>query len=260
MIKLGPAGSDGNSLKGVERVKKVGLQSMEVEFVRGVHMGNKLAKDVGSLAKKLNIELSVHAPYFINLNSAESAKKEASKKRILMSCERAHYLGAKKVVFHAGYYGKLSKEETYDNIMDAIKDIKSEIKKRKYDVKLAPETMGKINVFGDVNEIKKLMKDTGCSCCVDFAHIKAFNKGKIDYNEVLKDFKGDLHCHFSGIIYGEKGERKHKITPIEEIRDLTKAILKQKRSLTIINESPDPLGDSLKTKKVFEKLGYKWKN
>ena len=169
MIRLGPAGSGGNSLLGVKKVKELKLQSMEVEFVRGVHMSNKLAKEVGNLAKKLKIELSVHAPYFINLNSVEAAKREASKKRILMSCERANYLGAKNVVFHAGYYGKLSKEETYDNISDAIKDIKGEIKKRKYDVKLAPETMGKINVFGSVSEIKKLIHETGCSCCVDFS-------------------------------------------------------------------------------------------
>lgn len=257
-IKLGPAGSGGNTLKGVEHVKEIGLQAMEVEFVRGVHMSNELAKEVGKLAEKLKIELSVHAPYFINLNSAEKEKREASKKRIIVSCERASHLGAKIVVFHAGYYGKMSKEETFDNICEAIKDITSEIKKRGYDVKLAPETMGKVNVFGKVDEIKKLMRETGCKCCVDFAHIKALNHGKIDYNETLNKFSGDLHCHFSGIEYGEKGEKNHKITPSEEIHELSKAVLKSGKRITIINESPNPVGDSIRTKKEFEKLGYKF--
>lgn len=257
-IKLGPAGSGGNTLTGVEHVKEIGLQAMEVEFVRGVHMSNELAKEVGKSAEKLKIELSVHAPYFINLNSAEKEKREASKKRIIISCERANHLGAKTVVFHAGYYGKMSKEETFDNICEAIKDISSEIKKRKYNVNLAPETMGKVNVFGKIDEIKKLMHETGCRCCVDFAHIKALNHGKIDYNEVLNKFPGDLHCHFSGIEYGEKGEKNHKITPSEEIHELSKAVLKSKKRITIINESPDPMGDSIRTKKEFEKLGYKF--
>lgn len=257
-IRLGPAGGGGNTLKGVEYVNELGLQAMEVEFVRGIHMSNELAREIGKLAEKLKIELSVHAPYFINLNSVEKEKKEASKRRIITSCERANYLGAKTVVFHAGYYGKMSKEETFDNICEAIKEIISEIKKRKYDVNLAPETMGKINVFGKVDEIKKLICETGCKCCIDFAHIKALNRGKIDYNEILTKFSGDLHCHFSGIEYGEKGEKNHKITPSEEIIELSKAVLKSGKRITIINESPDPVGDSIRTKKEFERLGYRF--
>ena len=258
IIKLGPAGSGGNTLKGINHIKELGLHAMEVEFVRGIHMSNELAKEVGNLAETLKIELSVHAPYFINLNSAEKEKIEASKKRIITSCERANYLGAKIIVFHAGYYGKISKEETFNNICEAIKDVISEIKKRKYNVKLAPETMGKVNVFGKIDEIKKLMSETGCGCCVDLAHIKALNHGRIDYNEILNKFHGDLHCHFSGIEYGEKGEKNHKITSSEEIHELSKALLKSGRNITIINESPDPVGDSIRTKKELEKLGYKF--
>ena len=61
MIKLGPAGipicCDGNSSDGVKAVHKLGLQAMEVEFVRGVHMSVETAKKVGEVAKKLKIEL-----------------------------------------------------------------------------------------------------------------------------------------------------------------------------------------------------------
>ena len=98
-IRLGPAGSPGKStLEGVQMVNDMGLQAMEVEFVRGVHMGIDLAREVGALAKKLDIELSIHAPYYINLASAEKKKIQESKKRILDSVERGHYLGARYVV------------------------------------------------------------------------------------------------------------------------------------------------------------------
>ncbi len=101
IIKLGPAGSTGKgTLEGIREVKRLGLQAMEVEFVRGVHMGLSLAKECGAEAKKLGIELSVHAPYYINLASEEKKKQEESKKRILDSAERGHYLGAREIVFH----------------------------------------------------------------------------------------------------------------------------------------------------------------
>ncbi|MBI4448186.1 TIM barrel protein, partial [Candidatus Woesearchaeota archaeon] len=253
-ILLGPAGSGGlGNLKGVEEVKKVGLQAMECEFTYGVNMANAVAKDVGDLAKKLGIKLSVHAPYYINLSSKENEKIRASKKRLLDSCERAHYLGAENVVFHPGFYQGRDPEQIFEKIREEIIDLQKVVQKNKWGVKLAPETTGKINVFGNVEETLRLVKETGCSFCIDFAHIKARQQGKIDYEEVFGKLKkfNDLHCHFSGIEYTSKGERNHKITELGEITELGKGLLKANfRNVTIINESPDPFGDSLKTKKI----------
>lgn len=258
MIRLGPAGSpEKSSFEGVSRVKELGLDALEVEFVRGVKMSNELAKKIGELAKKLDIELSVHAPYYINLCSEEKAKREASKKRILESAERAHHLGAGHVVFHAGYYGKYSKEETYDIIKNAVVDITKIIKINKWKTQLAPETTGKASQFGSLDELLKLRKETGCSMCIDFAHILA-REGKIDYKEVfnkIKDFK-HIHSHFSGINYGEKGEINHKILTEKEIEALFKEILKTRVDITVISESPITWQDSLKMKKVMERLKH----
>ena len=110
MIKIGVAGI-GNGLDTIPEFVKKGILAGEVEFVRQVYMKNDKAKVVGQLAKENKFELSVHAPYFVNLNSAEKVKVDASIKRIVDSCERAHHLGAKNVVFHSGYYGKDSKEK-----------------------------------------------------------------------------------------------------------------------------------------------------
>lgn len=258
-VLLGPAGSSGlGNLEGVKQVNNLGLQCMEVEFTYGVNLSNEKAKLVGDLAKKLNIKLSVHAPYYINLNSHEKKKIEESKRRILESAERGHYLNASHIVFHPGFYGKKSKEETFNIIVEGIKEMMKVIREKKWDVKLAPETTGKVNVFGDLTEIMELAKQAKCSFTIDFAHILARSKGKIDYDNTYDKLRGHdhLHCHFSGIEWGEKGEKHHILTPDKEIRELVSEVLKRKKSVTIINESPNPMRDALKTKEEFIKQGY----
>ena len=260
-VLVGPAGSSGlGNLEGVKQVAALGMQAMECEFTYGVNLSNEKAKLIGELAKKLNISLSVHAPYYINLNSNEKKKIEDSKRRILESCERGHYLNATHIVFHPGFYGKKSKEETFDIIAEEVRNLVKTIKEKKWNVKLAPETTGKINVFGDLNEIMELTKKTKCSFTIDFAHILARSKGKIDYDDVFDKLKNQdyLHCHFSGIEWGEKGEKNHKLTPDKEIKELVSEIMKRKKSVTIINESPNPMKDALRTKDEFVKQGYKW--
>lgn len=256
-IKLGPAGSGGSTIDGINHVRKTGLQAMEVEFTYGVKMKNELAKEAGILAKELGIGLSVHAPYWVNLASKEEKKIEDSKKRILESCERAHYLGAKYVIFHPGFYEKRDAETVYDIIRESLKDI---IKRNKYkEVKITCETTGKMGAFGTLNELLRLKKEIGIEICVDFAHVYARQHGKIDYAEVLSHFKNQhLHSHFSGIEYGEKGEIRHVNMSKPDFTELARELLKQKQDITIICESPITWKDSLKQKAILEKLGYKF--
>ncbi len=256
-IKLGPAGLGGikEAVKNLQEYKSLGLSACEIAFTYGVYIKNeKIAKRIGEEAKKQNIKLSIHAPYWINLNSAEKKKIEESKKRILNCCKIGEWMNAYIVVFHPGYYGKIDKEQTYQNIKNAILDMQKEIKKKKWKIKLAPETTGKINVFGSVDEILRLTKETKCSFCIDFAHILAREK-KIDYKEILGKFKKykKLHIHFSGIEYTDKGERRHIKTKEEEIKQLISNLKKyaKGKEIVIINESPDPIGDSLRTLKFI---------
>jgi len=160
------------------------------------------------------------------------------------------------VVFHPGFYGKKSKEETYKMIKNEILDLQKTIRAKKWNIDLAPETTGKESQFGDLDENLKLMKDTGCKICIDFAHLKARYNGKIDYDEIFSKIKHlkHIHCHFSGIEYTQKGERKHLITPEKEIQELLHYMKKYHMDATIINESPDPLGDSIKAKKMLMKM------
>jgi len=261
-INLGPAGNcDKNIVSSLNRLKnELKLQSQEVEFVFGVKMKNETAKQVGELRKKLGIELSVHAPYYINLSSEDKGKLKKSFEWIFLACERGHHMGAKNIVFHPGFYAKRDPEKVFDIVFENIKYLQKEIKKRKWNVNLAPETTGKLSAFGNLDEIIKLTKKAKCSFCVDFAHLYSRNQGKIDFGEVLGKLKrfNHIHSHFSSINFTSKGERNHLNISANKpsFKDLAKEILKRKINITIICESPNTWKDSLKMKKIFENLGY----
>jgi len=255
MIKIGPAGSGGlGNLKGIQKVARMKLDCMEVEFTYGVRMSMADARAVGALAKEKGVVLSVHAPYYINLASDEKEKVVASKKRILDSCERAAALGARNVVLHAGFYQKKTAAQTYRLIKKAMLEIQRKITQNRWQVKLCPEITGKPSQFGSLEELLKLMQDTGCGICVDFAHLYARQQGEIDYTQILKKLPKSLHAHFSGIAYGEKGERKHLKTTQEFFEPLAEALIKRNLNVTLINESPQPHKDAAMMKRVLRGL------
>lgn len=255
MIRFGPAGLGGveKAVSNLEEYAKMGLRACEIAFTYGIYIKENEAKEIREAAEKHGIKLSIHAPYWINLNSKEKIKIEESKKRIIQCCKIGELLGAEIVVFHAGFYGKMDKEETFQNIKRAVSEMLREIEKNKWGIKIAPETMGKINVFGSVEEILRLVSETGCGFCLDFAHVHARSLGKMSYSEIYEKFRHfpELHCHFSGIVYGDKGEKNHKLTPEDEIRKLLNSLPKNK-DITMINESPEPAEDAVKMLEIYE--------
>ncbi|MGD8409885.1 MAG: TIM barrel protein [Desulfobacterales bacterium] len=255
MIKIGPAGSEGlGNLEGVRKVARMQLDCMEVEFTYGVRLSVKDAREVGALAKDKGIVLSVHAPYYINLASDEKEKIQASKQRIVDSCQRAHALGARNVVFHAGFYQKKTAEKTFSMVKKAVLDIQRRIKKNRWNVTLCPEVTGKPSQFGSIGELLALKKETGCSICVDFAHLYARGLGQVDYGKIIKKLPKRFHAHFSGIEYGPKGERKHLKTTKRFFEPLAEALLKSGKIVTLICESPQPYKDAAMMKRVATAL------
>lgn len=267
-IRLGPAGvplACKSSIEGVKCVAELGLQAMEVEFVRGVKMSLPLAKQLGETAKSLDIELSIHAPYFINLASTEKEKIAASKKRILDSLERGAEMGATVVVVHAGYYGN-DREKAGKMIFSACEELSDKIKQYGWRVLLGLETTGRQSQWGTVSEIVELCKKIKCVPVLDPAHLYAKNGGKIDYKELFDALEPlrlrKIHSHFSGINFslaaGGGNEKNH--LPLQEAKpefeEYAREILKRRIDATIISESPILEQDSLLMKKIFEKLGY----
>src|SRR3989344_7165513 len=130
-IRFGPAGlgSVKTAEKVLEEYHKLGLKACEIAFTYGVYIKKKEdAIRIGKKARELGIGLSIHAPYYVNLNSEEKAKRDATKKRILDCCRIGELLGARTVVFHPGYYTKMGKNEvdkesTFEKIKEGVLEI-----------------------------------------------------------------------------------------------------------------------------------------
>ncbi|MFZ5955765.1 MAG: TIM barrel protein [Nanoarchaeota archaeon] len=255
MIKFGPAGLGGAkvAIKNLHEFHNLGIWACEIAFTYSIYLKKDDAIKIGKTAKDLGISLSIHAPYYINLNSSDINKIKMSEERILKCAEIANYLEAKRIVFHPGFYGKNTPEQTFERIKSSIKNIIKKLKQNNWNIELCPETTGKLNVFGSIEEISRLVNETKCGFCIDFAHILARYK---DYNlELVKKFfpQKSWHCHFSGIVYGKHGEKNHRKTYKEEWQELLKGMPKDK-DITIINESPAPLEDSIDGMKIFEEM------
>ena len=260
-VPLGSPERDTNS--GIRYVKKLGLDALEIEFVRNIYLDKKAAQEVGKTANESNVKLSIHAPYYINLNSDEKEKIEASKKRILESARIGLEAGVRIVVFHPGFYGKTStKEETLANIMKQMAEIRETLDKEGNDIILGPETTGKVSQFGTLDELIEIAKNIkGVLPAVDFGHMHArFNgglKSKQDFQNVFdkfrNNFKQPMHIHMTGIKYSQKGELEHlEIDSNEPDYRHFAEILKEGRiDATVISESPNIEADALKLKRML---------
>jgi len=277
-LRFGPAGIPvstprKSTVDGIKRVKELGLDAMELEFVRGVRMSEARAREVRELAKNLGIVLTAHAPYYINLCSDDESKVRASIERILQSARIGFLAGAWSIVFHPGYYGRLQHVEAYRRVRKALEEIVATVKSESIDVWIRPEVMGGVSEFGDLEEVVKLSAEIGPPVlpCMDFAHLHARHRGR--YNsyeefasvlEVLekelgKEVLKNMHIHVSGIEYGEKGEVKHLNLDQSDFNyvDLLKVFRDFGVEGVVISESPNLEEDALKMKSVWQELSSK---
>ena len=254
---------------GVRRVAELGLDAMEIEFVRGVRMKAELASKTREVAIDSGVVLTVHAPYFINLLSDDPAKVSASIKRIIDSARIGYLAGAWSVVFHPGYYGKLDKQTAIRIVRDHLRKIIESLNDQGIKIWIRPETMGALAEFGDLEEVVSVVEGLEHALpCVDFAHIYARSLGKVnDYSsfrkilEVIEKRLGrealsNMHIHISGMEYGPRGERKHLNLRESEINwvDALKVIKEFNVRGVLICESPNLEEDAVLIKKTLKSL------
>ncbi len=258
-----------STITGIERVRELGLDAMELEFVRGVNLKPELAKKIKYVAKKNDVLLTAHAPYYINLNAAEKAKVEASKRRIIQSAERLYDAGGWSVVFHAGYYLKQDPAKVYERIKAEIQDIVRNLQDRGIEVWIRPELTGKPTQFGNLKELVRLSEELEMVLpAIDFAHCHARNAGKMnsveEWREMLsfmedrlgREALDNMHIHISGINYTEKGERNHLNLQESDMRweDLLRVLKEFRVKGVVISESPNIEGDALLMKRKYEEI------
>ncbi|ABK61342.1 MULTISPECIES: TIM barrel protein [Clostridium] len=248
---------------GIEYLREIGLDAMELPFVRSVNITDKNKNEVLDTKLKNDFYLSAHGSYFINLNADEEEKIEKSLERIIKGAEGLKKVQGKSLIFHPGFYLKDSKEETFETIKENL------LRLPDLGVDYRLETTGKGTQFGSLEENVALCKavDT-CKLCIDFSHIHARYNGSLksydDFarilnyvgNELGDEGLNDMHIHLSGINYTAKGERNH--LPFEESDFNYKDCLKAFRDFDIkgcvICESPVLEHDALLLKNYYETL------
>ncbi|MCZ7392930.1 MAG: TIM barrel protein [Candidatus Methanoperedens sp.] len=261
-----PVSSKGNdSLSGIMRVHELGLGCMELEFVRGVKMGERTALRVSEVAAQLDIKLSVHAPYYINLN-AEGETLIKSRERILNSARIGDICGAKSVVIHAGFC-KGSREAVYEKIKKELAGIMEQLKSESVVIVLRIETMGRMSQFGTLEEVLEITEVEGVLPCIDFSHLHALTgkfNSRDEFASVLAHVEDKLgrkgldnmHIHVSGIEYSDKGEKRHLVFDESDFkyRELAQAFRDFDIKGMVISESPNLETDALKLKKEYDSM------
>ena len=257
-LNFGTAGAPRNpanlsTVDGIKRVSELNLDCLEIEFVQGVRMSKETAKQVSVVAGNRNIRLTVHAPYFINLNAREMDKIQASQLRLIQSARTAALCGAGDVVFHAAYYMGASPEQTYETVKKYFLEVIDQLTKEKIGVNLRPEVMGKVSQFGTLDELLNLCAETnGVAPCVDFAHWRARTGKNNSYEEFCgvlakiekrlgKNVLGNMHIHVAGIAFGSKGELNHLNLEDSDFKyeELLRALNDYRVGGVLICESPN---------------------
>jgi len=246
------------------------LGAMEMEFVQQVHMDEETAWALGTLARRLGISLSAHAPYYVNLASLEKEKIYASINRIVKASVITAHAQGHSVVFHAGYYQGRGKEEVFGMVALGIEKIEAELGKRKVAIWLRPELTGKDTQFGNLDELIRLTNLFEYVLpCIDFSHLHARACGKFntreEWLEVLERLKNEtpkekkilrrMHIHISGIEYGAKGERRHLPLARADLQvDALMGVLRDYNVCgTVICEAPSEalIGDTIKLRDLY---------
>jgi len=274
-LRFGTAGipveAKGTSTReGIRALKTLGLEALELEFVQGVHLGEAEAEKIAQEAKTLDIALTVHAPYYLNLNSRDRKIVDASRKRILASARVGKAAGAQSVAFHAAFYQGEEQEPVYQKVKGHLKDLRATLDEEGNGIRLSPELTGKETQFGDLEELLNLSEEIpGVTSCVDFAHYHARKAGgQNSYEEFLailgtiesqlgREAFESLHIHVAGIEYGPKGERKHLNLGESDFKykELLKALKDKNAGGIVICESPNLEEDALLLKRSYARLG-----
>lgn len=229
---FGPAGNDelfaARGYKGTLDVPKfiseMGLDAFEYQCGRGVNIGLDKAAEFGRLAKQKGITLSLHAPYYISMSSVEEQKRLNSIGYILSSAKAVDAMGGNRIVVHTGSCGKISREQALSLACDTMRLALNALDEQGLGhIHVCPETMGKINQLGTLEEVIALCElDERIIPCIDFGHLNARTLGELSrepekYDFILSCLKNRLgeyrashfHSHFSKIEYTEGGEKCH---------------------------------------------------
>lgn len=250
-----PLSAEGKGYKkGLNIINEMNLDGLEVEFVHGVRMNDENQALVKEFSLQQDKLVTCHGPYYINLNSQEEEKIEASVQRILETARMGQQIGAYSITFHAAFYMKQSAEDVYKTVYKSMERICSTLEAENNNIWIRPETTGKGTQWGTLEEIVQLSKEfKNVLPCIDFAHIHARNNGiyntydefskMLEYvgNELGNEVFNNFHAHLAGIEYSAKGEKNHLIFEEGDMnyKDLLKTFKEFNVKGALVCESPN---------------------
>lgn len=256
----------GSYTKAFEVLKEMNLDGMELEFVHGVRMSDTNRDFVKNMSK--DFVITAHGPFYINLNSQEEEKIDASLQRIIDTASVASEAGAFSITYHAAFYMGKDKETVYNQVKTQTQRIIEILENEKINVWIRPETTGKATQWGDIDEIINLSKEfEQVLPCVDFSHLHARTAGEYntydEFSKVLEKMGNEIgqyalenfHGHLAGIEYTAKGEKQHLNLENSDMnyKDLLKAMKEFGVKGALVCESPN-IEDDCKLIKTY----YEW--
>lgn len=260
----------GGSVGAVMRLAELKLSALELGWVRSVRISEQACSEIKAAAQEKSVEISVHAPYYINLN-ADEEEWPKSRQRLADAAHYGNLAGATDIVFHPGsYFGHLP-EEVLPLSITRLDELVAELRKTGNPVILRPETMGKSAMLGSLQDTLEMSQAIpGVLPCLDFAHLHAragdgSMNSQAEWSVVLESYGKalgeealqDLHIHLSGIEYGEKGEKNH--LPLDEadldLQALFRALLDYGCSGRMLCESPAMEDDAVKMRQRWVESG-----
>ncbi len=229
--KFGPAGCAESfyargfkhSLQVPQYICEFGLDVFEYQCGRGVNVGEEKARQFGALCKEKGIGVSLHAPYYISMSSVDEEKRLNSVNYILQSARAVDFMGGNRIVVHTGSCGKLDRDVALQLAKDTMTLSLNALDEQGLGhIHICPETMGKINQLGTLEEVIALCElDERLIPCIDFGHLNARTLGEVNSKEAFKAIIDEIgnrlgeyrqkhfHSHFSKIQYTKGGEKKH---------------------------------------------------
>lgn len=259
----------GGSVGAVQQISALGLGALELGWVQSVRVSEETCAAIRAAGSETGVVISVHAPYFINLN-ANDEEWPKSRKRLMDAAHYGNLAGATDIIFHPGSYFSNPPDQVLLIAIPRLRECVAELRAKGNPVTLRPETMGKSAFLGSLADTLAMSKEIpGVAPCIDFAHLHAragdgSMNSEAEWAEVLaryanvlgNDALQQLHIHLSGIEYGAKGEKNH--LPMAEsdfdLKGLFTALSKAGCAGRILCESPIMEEDALYMKQVWEDL------
>jgi deoxyribonuclease-4 len=259
----------GGSVGAIQRIRELNLDAFELGWVQAVRVTEKSCELIKAEGKKQDVSLSVHAPYFINLNADESEWPK-SRKRLWDAAYYGYLAGASDIIFHPGSYFGRQPSGVLKVVIPRLQDLTAELAAKEIHVTLRPETMGKGALFGSFTDVLEMSKQvSGVLPCLDFAHLHARSgdgsvNSKDEWLILVNDYANklgnkalqSLHIHLSGIEYTDKGEKKH--LPLRSsdlnIKDLLSVLASAHCSGRILCESPILEEDALYMQQLWNEF------